>query len=313
MHIAKVLTLFAAVLLFSSGTIAASAMHIPNLPKAAKKLYERYPKSRSKITHWNRGFKNLTDDQLIRTIKAIVESTEPQHHNVWKFVGIAFNELFVRGWSKDNRDLMETWRTQLTARSQHCFSTHAYAVETAGILIRTNGKRKVIHPYSFDELTKNIFWAWEDSPLKVSFEEYLENHVDPELVKEVQTRTITYLTSKERDKYRVTYDKEGLKIGGKKPKDGWYMYVLGGKPLSLFAAKKEKGKLHHTSFLKGIPVPSAGEIEVYKGEIDCIYMRSGHYRPTVEDGERLRKFLEQPEYLGKKAARLEVIPHQSEP
>ena len=312
MHIFRA-KLLAAVLFFSSGTIAASSMHIPDVPKAARKLYSSFPKKKSKITYWNHGFKKLTDDQIIRTIKAILDSTEDQPSNVWKFVGIAFNELFVRGWGKENRDIMDEWRAQLSARSKHCFSTHAYAVETAGILIRTNGKRKVVHPYSFDELTKHIFWAWEDSPLRVSFEEYLENHVDPELVQEVQNRNITYLSSKERDNYRVSYDDEGLKIGGKKPKDGWYMYVLGGKPLSLFAAKKEKGKLHHTSFLKGIPVPSAGEIEVYKGEINCIYMRSGHYRPTVEDGERLRKFLEQPEYLGKKASKLEVIPHKSEP
>lgn len=302
-----------ALLLLTAASLAADINHIANLPHSARKLYAAHPKSRSRITYWNRGFKKLSDNQILRTLEAILESNEEHRSNVWKFAGIGYNELFVRNWGKENRDEMDTLRSKLIARSKHCFSTHAYAIETAGLLIKNGGKRKLVHPYAFNELTKNIFIAWEESGLPLSFAEYLENHVEPEIVQEVQNTTLTYLTAKEREQFRVSYDKDGLKIGGKKPKDGWYMYVLGGKPLKLYAAKKQKGTLHHTCFLKGIPVPSAGEIEIYKGEIDCIYMRSGHYRPTVEDGMRLREFLQQPEYMGERAKDLEVIPHESEP
>jgi hypothetical protein len=49
------------------------------------------------------------------------------------------------------------------------------------------------------------------------------------------------------------------------------------------------GKFHHSSFLSGQPVASAGEISVEQGVVREITRRSGHYKPTAE---QLNQFLE---------------------
>jgi hypothetical protein len=49
------------------------------------------------------------------------------------------------------------------------------------------------------------------------------------------------------------------------------------------------GKFHHSSFLSGQPVASAGEIVVEHGVVKEITRRSGHYQPTTE---QLNQFLE---------------------
>jgi uncharacterized Zn-binding protein involved in type VI secretion len=51
---------------------------------------------------------------------------------------------------------------------------------------------------------------------------------------------------------------------------------------NLYAGDQKLYKFHHSSFLAGEPVAGAGEIEVYKGEIQYINRRSGHYQPTPE-------------------------------
>lgn len=43
---------------------------------------------------------------------------------------------------------------------------------------------------------------------------------------------------------------------------------------------QEKGKFHHSSFLAGAPVASAGELEVRNGELVAMSPQSGHYRPS---------------------------------
>lgn len=51
----------------------------------------------------------------------------------------------------------------------------------------------------------------------------------------------------------------------------------------IFASKFQKfGEFHHSSFLSGNSVASAGELSVNKGIIEEVTRKSGHYKPTEE-------------------------------
>ncbi len=51
----------------------------------------------------------------------------------------------------------------------------------------------------------------------------------------------------------------------------------------IFASKFQAvGEFHHSSFLSGKPVASAGEIEVANGDVIEISNKSGHYKPEQE-------------------------------
>ena len=60
---------------------------------------------------------------------------------------------------------------------------------------------------------------------------------------------------------------------------------------NVYASKVQSvGKFHHSSFLSGRPVASAGEITVENGVIREITRRSGHYQPTAK---QLNQFVSQ--------------------
>jgi hypothetical protein len=49
----------------------------------------------------------------------------------------------------------------------------------------------------------------------------------------------------------------------------------------IFVSKFQKvGEFHHSSFLSGKPVASAGELKITNGVIEEISRKSGHYQPT---------------------------------
>ena len=57
---------------------------------------------------------------------------------------------------------------------------------------------------------------------------------------------------------------------------------------SIFASTVHSpGKFHHSSFLSGKPVASAGEIVVNNGVLQNVTRRSGHYRPTADQLDQL--------------------------
>ncbi|MFC4951232.1 putative T7SS-secreted protein [Pseudonocardia sp. GCM10023141] len=55
--------------------------------------------------------------------------------------------------------------------------------------------------------------------------------------------------------------------------------------------EQEKGRWHHSSFLSGGPVASAGEIESIQGVPQAITRRSGHYQPGIEHLEQVANML----------------------
>jgi hypothetical protein len=86
-----------------------------------------------------------------------------------------------------------------------------------------------------------------------------------------------------------------------------YIYVCSAKDQKIYSMQGEEGHTHHSSFLRGEPVISAGDWLVYEGQALYINGASGHYRPGPEN---LRLFATvksmcwtdrtviQPEYMG---------------
>jgi len=111
---------------------------------------------------------------------------------------------------------------------------------------------------------------------------------------------VVYLDDVERQQYQLhikngkLYDAKGnlydtsdaiSEFGG----EGNAIFVMD-KYGSVYASEVHSlGKFHHSSFLSGQPVASAGEIMVENGTLMAVTRRSGHYQPTAE---QLEQFLQ---------------------
>ena len=103
---------------------------------------------------------------------------------------------------------------------------------------------------------------------------------------------VKYLNANERADYKLTikdgklYDAKGKLFDTRGAKSlhrsgtDKAIFVMD-KNGNIFASNKhELGKFHHSSFLAGKPVASAGELTVRNGILHEVTSRSGHYRPT---------------------------------
>jgi hypothetical protein len=62
---------------------------------------------------------------------------------------------------------------------------------------------------------------------------------------------------------------------------GWAIYVVNPRG-QWFAGSHRVGAFHHSTFLGGRPVLSAGEMQVVQGAVTVLTAKSGHYQPTME-------------------------------
>jgi hypothetical protein len=163
--------------------------------------------------------------------------------------------------------------------------TKGYYLE--GIDFKHRDKQVLNEMYSKWETTSDTkenksFWKW----LKENKPEF-EN-----------SKQVKFLTSKERRKHLVVvgddnrlrqgaqgepYDTSSFK--GKTP--GKAAYVVDSKG-NMYVGEHKKGLMHHSSFLAGRAVVSAGMVKIENGKITEIDHRSGHYAPG---GEQLRNAL----------------------
>jgi hypothetical protein len=60
---------------------------------------------------------------------------------------------------------------------------------------------------------------------------------------------------------------------------GFAIFVMNGHG-DFYSESHKVGKFHHSSFLPGVPVASAGEISIRAGKVVKVTSKSGHYRPT---------------------------------
>lgn len=265
--------------------------------------------SKPSLKTWNREIKQLKDKRLVKTIKSLLEAQEPRESSLWAYASLAVSELYIRKWGKKHLTKVGKLREAISKASTLCFSSGWYALETAGIT-KGQKKKKIIHPYAFSETAKEVIKQWEASRSSKSLDEFLKTHIPKTDLDYLKTHTIKYLSPKKVDKHLVTFEDGKILIGGKIPKDEWYMFVLENNTQRLLAGIKQTGSFHHTSFVAGAPVACAGEFEIEDGRIIGILLRSGHYRPTEEHGAVLHKFLAQEENLGPKImSRLKVEPY----
>jgi len=109
------------------------------------------------------------------------------------------------------------------------------------------------------------------------------------------TRKVVYLSKEEREDYRVLVKPSGLSWAtfgkalhtlGHNPSVGGFdahsfIFVIS-RDKELYAGETIQGEFHHSSFLGGMPVLGAGQIQVDKGRLLKITNVSGHYRPDLD-------------------------------
>ncbi|WOK92505.1 IQ domain-containing protein IQM1-like [Canna indica] len=115
----------------------------------------------------------------------------------------------------------------------------------------------------------------------------------------LQQQCIKYLGPKEREAYEVIIEdgkfmyKQSTQIldtsgGGK---DDKWIFVLS-TSRNLYVGQKMKGKFQHSSFLAGGATSAAGQLVVENGVLKTVWPHSGHYRPTQENFQEFKSFLE---------------------
>src|SRR5205085_902189 len=110
---------------------------------------------------------------------------------------------------------------------------------------------------------------------------------------------VQYLTAADRQQYRLRVrdgkivDAQGSLFdtadasSAHQPTRGYAIFVMS-KTGEIYASKNQiVGRFHHSSFLAGAPVASAGELKVSNGVLKEVTIKSGHYRPNKELNEQL--------------------------
>src|SRR5439155_15548923 len=130
-----------------------------------------------------------------------------------------------------------------------------------------------------------------------SFWEWLKTQ--PRYYDELERESkLQYFTAAEREAYRITvqggllyghlpgnkepYDTKSFGAALMNVEEGFAAFVVSATSPAMYAGEAELGKLHHSSFMAGAPVLSAGLIQVEQGRLVRITNQSGHYRPCAE-------------------------------
>ncbi|KAG8063241.1 hypothetical protein GUJ93_ZPchr0003g17000 [Zizania palustris] len=112
------------------------------------------------------------------------------------------------------------------------------------------------------------------------------------------SQCIKYLGPKEREDYEVIIEdgkflyKKSREIVDTScgPRDAKWIFVLS-TTKSLYVGQKKKGKFQHSSFLAGGATSAAGRLVVENGTLKAIWPHSGHYRPTEQNFQEFKIFL----------------------
>ncbi|MGH7620343.1 MAG: hypothetical protein ACREPM_24265, partial [Gemmatimonadaceae bacterium] len=102
---------------------------------------------------------------------------------------------------------------------------------------------------------------------------------------------VKYLDDAARPSYAVTVSRGRLERDGK-PFDtgklstvfsgvGWGIFVQSPKTKMFYSGSHTMGLFHHSTFLAGEPVMSAGEWKVTDGRLEVMTPKSGHYQPSL--------------------------------
>lgn len=158
------------------------------------------------------------------------------------------------------------------------------------ILDPTYWQEKLIddHPYGRDLQMQMEDWKADTSNNK-NFEDWRT----AKGLSSSSTKKVKYCDENERKAFEIGFSDGRLTKGGDPystkqenaafsgPGSAIFVMSPGGK---LYAGSHKIGQFHHSSFLSGGPVKSAGEIKTDEhGNITKITSKSGHYKPSKED------------------------------
>lgn len=176
----------------------------------------------------------------------------------------------------------------------------------------------------------NAYAAWKRSTETLSFMPWLDTVYIPEAlnsgdinrerealqIKRSEGHGVEYLDQQQRKEkivrikngffidslgyYYNTADKSTMNSG-----NGWAIFVMD-KNYTIYSDSHKSGMFHHSSFLSGGRVLSAGEIAVDRGRLVAITCKSGHYRPKKQE---MTCFLDR---LSKQGVDLRGVPVQME-
>ncbi len=277
-------------------------MNIAGISESVVKIYE------APVDKWNRQCKLLKDDEITTCVSAIIAHPQKIKSKTWDFAALFLAELHIRKWGKKHTKELAVFRDAICEQSGKCYLDTGYSIEGAGLSEKSvkkgGSKNKIVRPYPYDKTALKVVKKWQKSGSKKSLDAYVDSYVSSKEKKTLQQHSVTYLTADQHSKYMVTFDKGHIKIGGQTPKDGRYIFALGGKgkKVSLLAGEKVPGKFQHSSFFAGAPVKCPGNFDVKSGQMTKVTLQSGHYKPLEKHGKILRTFLSRPENLGPKKA-----------
>jgi hypothetical protein len=141
---------------------------------------------------------------------------------------------------------------------------------------------------------------WKRRPLKVSFWEWLDDEsVQIEGIprSKLERETVLYCaTEAERQKFALSV-RNGLIYHDATQEivdsgeEGWIFVLRDGIVYGSQKVTEQIPRIHHTSFVGGECVQTAGMMVIENGQIRIIYPHSGHYRPSEHELLVLLRFL----------------------
>jgi hypothetical protein len=241
----------------------------------------------------SREIKGKKNKDLIKIIDCVTDSADKKETRLWAVASKALAELHLRSFSKRHPTTLEKLKSKIEHKSGTTMVSPEYTIEVAGI----ERGDKILRPYPRTPFAEHLLEKWQKSKTSKPFDGYISKF-DKKLL---SGSKVHYLSRDERPKYEVSFKGKKISIGGKAPSDGTYIFALDSKGEQLLAGKKEKGVFQHTSFFAGKPVQSVGFFGIKHREIKKVFIKSGHYKPTMErDGKHIKEFLKSDARLGKK-------------
>ena len=147
----------------------------------------------------------------------------------------------------------------------------------------------------------SIFKEWKDAPTYKNLDDWIEaewlprarRSKDPGImskVKDIESKKVRYLTAPAERESRMIHVRQGRVYAANGTPfhtgdhsthfsgNGWAIFVMS-PARNVYSGSHDLGKFHHSSFLAGGPVLSAGEWAVKDGKVVAVTAKSGHYKP----------------------------------
>jgi len=166
----------------------------------------------------------------------------------------------------------------------------------------------LVHPI-FD--SPSPLTVWKASSTQLNFVDWLREYYIPEMIdKDIGefllykiVKGVAYLDREQRDDKKI-HVKGGIIYNSRHEKfhtgnmktstmgKGWAIFVIS-PDNTLYANSHKTDSFHHSSFLSGAAVQSAGEIAIDNGKVVALTNKSGHYLPNSGSFVRILYWLKQ--------------------